>query len=571
MRRASLAGLLLGCLLLSGCARAPRTFTLSLVGTNDLHGGVLAQNGRGGLALLGGYLANVRAARQQDHGSVLLLDAGDLFQGTLESNLDEGRVVVDAYNALGYQAATIGNHEFDYGPVGPDSVARTPADDPRGALKARLAQAHFPWVAANVIDSATRAPIALPNVTPSVLLTVDNVRVGIVGVMTEPGMTLTAAANVVGLTVAPIVPTLIAEATRLRADGATIVIALAHAGARCARLDDPRDLSSCEPHSEIFEVVAKLPAGLIDAVVAGHRHEPLANDVNGVPIIQSWWAGRAFGRIDLTVDRASGRVVSHHLFLPHDLCARVVPGRDGCATDADSGARPAEYEGQVVTPSASIAALLQPAVDRAAELKRRPLGSATITDTLLKSDFTESPVGDLEADWMKAVVPGVDVALTNSAGLRADLPAGPFTYGRLYALLPFDNQGVVLALTGAQLKTVIAQNLARTGSLVTLSGVRAAAACANGQLAVSLRRDSGATVGDAERLTVITTDFLATGGDSFFTPVMPLQIVETRDVLRNELAALLTRTGGRWGAERLALPPRISYPGARPVSCAGPS
>ena len=118
--------------------------TISVVGTSDLHGGVLPEEGRGGLALLDGYLRNLRAARQSDGGGVLLLDAGDLFQGTLESNLNEGQVVVAVYNALGYAAAAVGNHEFDYGPIGEAATPVTPQDDPRGALKARAAEARVP-------------------------------------------------------------------------------------------------------------------------------------------------------------------------------------------------------------------------------------------------------------------------------------------------------------------------------------------------------------------------------------------------------------------------------------------
>ncbi len=71
---------------------APATVaTLSIVGTNDLHGGILPRDGRGGLALLGGYLKNLREARARDGGAVLLIDAGDMFQGTLESNVTKGR------------------------------------------------------------------------------------------------------------------------------------------------------------------------------------------------------------------------------------------------------------------------------------------------------------------------------------------------------------------------------------------------------------------------------------------------------------------------------------------------
>src|SRR5207302_3259232 len=122
-------------------AQRPATLTISVIATNDLHGGVLQRGDRGGIALFGGYLRNVRAARASDGGAVLLVDAGDLFEGTLESDLDEGEAVVRAYNQLGYVAAAIGNHEFGYGPLGPSSTPRSPRDDPRGALKARAAQA----------------------------------------------------------------------------------------------------------------------------------------------------------------------------------------------------------------------------------------------------------------------------------------------------------------------------------------------------------------------------------------------------------------------------------------------
>lgn len=569
MNRSALAaltacGLLLG---VAACApRPPATFTLSIVGTNDLHGGMLAVNGRGGLALLDGYVSNLRAARATDKGAVLLLDAGDLFQGTLESNLNEGATVIDAYNALGYAAATIGNHEFDYGPEGDAAVPRAPGDDPRGALKARLRQAHFPWLAANLHDEATGRPVALPNVTPSTILTINGVRVGIVGLLTEPALTLSVAANVAGLAMVPIAPTLETEALALRQRGATIVIALAHAGGKCTQTINPQDLASCEANAEIFDVARRLPAGLVDAIVAGHRHEPIAHEVNGVPIIQSYFRGRAFGRIDLVVDRATGRAQAHRLFQPQDLCARVVMGTAGCASPDTANAAPATYEGQAVTPSARIAALLQPAVETANQLKAKPLGAA-ITAPLTFSDAAESPVGDLQADWMRAIVPGADAALTNSAGLRSNLGEGPLTFGALYELLPFDNQRVTIALSGAQLRTVVAANMKVRGSLVVLSGIRAAATCADGDVSVSLRRDSGRPISDTDMLTIVTSDFLATGGDGFLTPVMPVRIVEQGQLLRDELATVIGRLRGPWGAERLTLPPRVTYPGARPVTC----
>jgi 5'-nucleotidase len=140
------------------------TVTISIVGTSDLHGHIAA------LPWLEGYLENLRKARKSTGGAVVLLDAGDMFQGTLESNLAEGAPVVRAYNALGYSAAAIGNHEFDFGPAGPSPSPVGPDDDPRGALKARAAEAHFPFLASNILDEKTSKPIAWPNVKPSAII-----------------------------------------------------------------------------------------------------------------------------------------------------------------------------------------------------------------------------------------------------------------------------------------------------------------------------------------------------------------------------------------------------------------
>src|SRR6478736_3680424 len=270
-----LAALVIGCT--SGARRLPiapagQTITLSIVGTNDLHGGILQREDRGGLALLGGYLANLRAARARDGGAVLLIDGGDMFQGTLESNLTEGSAVVAAYNALGYTAAAIGNHEFDFGPAGPASTPQRADDDPRGALKARAAEASFPFLAANLIDVATGRPVDFRNVKPSTVVTAAGVRVGIVGVMTTRALVTTIAANVRGLRVAPLAETIEAEARRLRAGGATVIVVAAHAGGRCTDFSNPRDLSSCDPNDEIIPVARALPPGLVDVIVAGHTH-----------------------------------------------------------------------------------------------------------------------------------------------------------------------------------------------------------------------------------------------------------------------------------------------------------
>jgi 2',3'-cyclic-nucleotide 2'-phosphodiesterase (5'-nucleotidase family) len=171
---------------------------------------------------------------------------------------------------------------------------------------------------------------------------------------------------------------------------------------------------------------------------------------------------------------------------------------------------------------------------------------------------------------MRALVSGADLAITNSGGLRANLPEGPLTYGRLYELMPFDNLRTVISLTGAELRAVIAENVTRVGSRIVLSGVRATAACNGGRVNVVLVRDSGRPIRDDDVLKVVTTDFLITGGDSFFTPVAPVHVESTGGPIREEIAEMLTREGGTWGAERRSLPPRIQLQGTRPLACAAP-
>jgi 2',3'-cyclic-nucleotide 2'-phosphodiesterase (5'-nucleotidase family) len=543
---------------------------LSIVGTNDLHGGVLSRQGRGGLAQLDGYVRNLRAARAKDGGAVVLLDAGDLFQGTLESNLNEGAVVIAAYNAMRYDAAAIGNHEFDFGPVGPAVSPETSADDPIGALKSRAREAKFPFLSANLIEKSTGRPPSWEHVKPSTILTLAGVRIGVVGLATLETMTSTLTLNTRALDVTPLAPALEAEAKRLREQGATIVIATAHAGGRCTQFDNAGDLSSCQASAEIFDVARALAPGLVDVIVAGHRHEGIAHDVAGIAIVSSFSGGRAFGRVDLTVDRASGRVTRHHIFPPHDICERD-DGSGGCA--ASGTGTPAQYEGAPVQASREIEAIFAPAVDAASAFKDKPLNASLDEPFPKPAGDGESALGNLLADWMRASAGSADVAIANRGGVRAALPQGPLTYGRLFELTPFDNRQAQVTLTGAELSAVVRHDLERRSGELILSGVRARATCERGGLHVALQRDSGTPIADGEMIKVVTSDFLATGGGDMLTPVMPFKAGATIDGpnIREQIAQWLMRSGGSWRARDLTDPQRrrLMFDGVRPVRCGG--
>ena len=536
-------------------AQRSATITISVLATTDLHGGVLQRGERGGLAMLGGYVRNLRAARLRDGGGTLLVDSGDMFQGTLESNLNEGAAVVQTYNTLGYAAAAIGNHEFDFGPAGPDETPRTPGEDPRGALKARAAQARFPFLASNTVDEATGKPVAWPNVKPSTMVTVRGVKIGLVGVTTIDTAAQTIAANLGGLTFTPLAPAITREAMSLRAQGATVVIVLAHAGGRCTRLENPEDLSSCDQMAEIVNVARQLPAGLVDMISAGHTHQAMAQDVAGIAVVEAYSGGRAFSRVDLTVNRSSGALVSKKIFQPHD----VTPG---------------SYESRAVTPAAAVTAAIALAVRKALTLKTQPLGVHVETPFVRRDQQDETALADLITDGMLASVPGADVAMGNGGSLRADVPAGPLSYGAVYEVYPFDNRLVTFAATGDQLTRIVAYNLQRTApptELLPIAGFRVDATCDGSVLRVTLTRSSGVPIRPGDRLTVTTSDFIAGGGDGILAPAGPLDVksVEGAPLLREAVVAWLRQRGGRLNESQFLAPGsrRWSYPRPRPVMC----
>ncbi len=546
--------------------RATPTVTLSIVGTTDLHGNVFGRDGRGGLDLLGGYLDNLRSARAADGGGVVLIDAGDTYQAGIESDLSEGAIVVDAYNALGYTAAAIGNHEFDFGPVDDDGAHQKLGTDSRGALQARAAQARFPFLAANLIDDATGKPVHWPNVRPSALFDIAGVKVGVIGVMTIDALRATLATNVHGLHVAPLAPTVQAEATKLRAAGATVVILGAHAGGACAEFSNPADLSSCDSEAEIFKLVRALPRGLVDAIAAGHTHQGLGHEVDGVAIIQGYSHGRAFGRVDLTIDRGTGHVVGRSLFAPQEVCAR----QDPVALTCDGAAVPqARYENRAVTPSSAITAAMAGALARVRSLQARPLG--IVLDTPIpRSGDLESALGNLFADAQRAKT-GADVAINNNlrGGLRADLPAGPLTFGSFYDVFPFDNRLLTVTVSGAALKQALLDEVRRgpRGTL-GLSGVRAVVRCEAGTLDVLLQRTGGRPIRDDEKLVVAALDTLLQRG--LLAPAVngaALDVPADAPVMREVVEDWLRGRGGHLGAAEFQSAARWVYAGADPASC----
>ena len=538
---------------------ATEPVTISIVGTTDVHGHLEA------LPVFGGYVQRLRDQRAED-GGVVLVDAGDLFQGTLASNLNQGQAVIAAYGAIGYDAVAIGNHEFDFGPEGPAPTPQDPDDDPRGALKARAAEASFPLLAANLAEEGG-GRVAWENTPATTTVEVEGVRVGIIGVTTTSTPFTTIATNFEGLEVWPLLSTVRDRARELREEGAALVVVAAHAGGRCFEFDDPDDLSSCDKDHEIFELARELPPDLVDVIVAGHTHSGVAHRKNGIAIVQAYANGAAFARVDVEVRPDTGDVLGVEIFPPQVMCE-----------DEEGARRPAHeceehrYEGEPIAPDADVAAIVAEAEAVAEALRSRALG-VTLTEPIERAYASESALGNLFADLMREAASEADVAVTNGGGLRADLPAGELTYGALHRATPFDNQFSLVSLRGEHLAELIRRNLGQSRGILVLSGVKAEARCESGDLAVKLRRADGTPIAADDELVVATSDFLAPGGGrgTFGRLDLPADAFRVGEggVIRDAMAERLEARGGELAPGPYYDPdrPRLAYPGRRPVQC----
>ncbi len=561
-------------LLAAGCQnnRNP-TITLSVVSTNDIHGVLLPIDGNRGLSLFAGYVANLRETRAEDGGDVLLIDAGDMWQGTLESNLSEGASVVAAYNALGYDAAAIGNHDFDYGPVGPNATPTDANDDARGALKLRATEADFPLLAANLIDQKTGQPVDWPNVQPSVLIERGDIKVGVVGLIAENALIVTIAANTRGLSVAPLALAAIREARKLRQAGADLVIVTAHAGGNCEDFDDPLDLSSCNLSDEIMRVALDLPVGLVDQIIGGHVHRGIAHEVNGIAITSSYSRASAFGRVDYVFDRADRSLQSRKIFPPQAICGYVDNTSGDCvsASKVSGAAQVAHYSGGIVLPDVEVVQIAEVAARRANDLKSEQLG-VYLETPVTREGRSNSAIGHLFTDIVLDAIGG-DVVIHNVVGgIRADLPQGDLSYGAVYEMFPFDNIVVQLDLSGAELREVLGRQVFRPNMRAGISGIRVFAACKDDKLDLTMMRPDGTEIEDGEILVVTTNDFLASGGDDIFTTVIPehgFQFENDLPLTREAIADWLRQRGGNLSADSFsdADSPKWNIADPLPAAC----
>jgi 5'-nucleotidase len=443
-------------------APAPGRRTLRIIGTNDFHGALEARADargvrRGGAAAVAGAVARA-AAECRPACETLLLDGGDMFQGTPASNLAYGRPVVDVYNALGYAAAALGNHEFDWGV---------------DSLRARMRQARYRFLAANVRYADGRDVEWVPNDT---IVRRGPFRVGIVGVATVETPNTTKAANVRGLRFDAPAPIVDSIARSLRARGADAVVVVAHAGAFCGR----DAAAACG--GEIVDFANALTER-VDAIVSGHTHSAVDAVVRGTPVVQARSSGRAIAVVDLVPgEPGSGSAVLRDVLT------------DSIAADA------------------RVARIVSRATAGVAARVTRPVGTVAAP---LRREGSQYALGNLIADAQRAAG-SADLAVMNNGGIRADLPAGPATYGTLFEVQPFGNVLYRVTVRGSDLRAYLERLVDGDGPpRAHVSGVQVGydSTAPRGARLRSARLTSGREIADSATYRVVLSDFLLTGGD----------------------------------------------------------
>ncbi|RMG07041.1 MAG: bifunctional metallophosphatase/5'-nucleotidase [Planctomycetota bacterium] len=491
---------------------------LTVLHTNDLHGHVLGRGERpadGGLVALGRAIFQARDEARARGDGVLLLDAGDLWQGTPEGNLTSGEVVVAWLNRMGYDAVVVGNHEFDHG------VA---------ALVRLASLAEQPWLACNLLEEASgvrpgwlgrgSSPETPDRLRGAGLVKIVrcgdvDVRVGIVGVTSADTEQLTAAGRTEGLRFRDEVRAV--EDALAALPPVDVVLLLSHAG-----LEEPAGAGSSWGGPDVR--LAAAFDGRVDVVIGGHSHTRLESGlrVGGVLVAQAGANGEALGQIRLRLrpPRPTGPRAGRPLV---EASASLRPPGDDLYETLAPYLRAVEE--QVGLPPGGLEGAAEPVGELTAPLRR-------------SMEYESSALGNLVTDLMRGVSqdPPIDVAFQNKTGLRADLEAGPIAWRDIYEVAPFGNTVVTLLLRGADLRDLLEGMLRAPKSLLEFSGLEVVCDPARplGERLVSVAV-GGRPLDDEAIYVVATSDFLAAGGDgheAFTRGLHPRDTgVRTRDLL----------------------------------------
>ncbi len=452
---------------LTGTAHAAGPIPFTILHTNDFHGQLQASGSNPGLARVAAVVNGVRAS--VGAGNSLLVDAGDEMQGSLLSNLQKGAPTIAAFNAMKYDVATFGNHEFDWG---------------QQVLTDRTTQAQYPFVSANIVTNDTgncsTAGWTSPAFTkPYEIKTVAGVKVGFIGVTTTETPIITLATATQGLCFKDPSDSILHYYDTLKAN-ADVIVVLSHLGFTDGGYGYGIPVYGDQTLADKLFKAGK-PVSLI---IGGHSHTNVPTPppvVDGVTtVVQAYYNGRQVGRADMTFDPTTKAVtVSWQKILVS-------------TTGAEDPAVKAVIDSYASDP-AYLALINKPVGYVQTDLLRDYNGDNMMGDFVddaiynaLNTDATTTNdmdlffnnAGGIRTDWCDAPDPNKPSQYIWSSS-PGDCQPGVWkhdpmllTYGQMFQILPFGNATVVGTMTGAQILQVLNQSATLNKGAIQPAGMR---------------------------------------------------------------------------------------------------
>ena len=399
-----------------------RTLLLTLLHTNDPHGRVYLPGKPQGLSKVATLVRQIR----EQMPNVLLLDAGDIIHGTPVEKASEGQAVIAAMNAMQYDAAAAGNHEFDMG----QRIARQ-----------AFASANFPFLSANVVETDTGRP--WDGLKAYVVREIDGIRIGIFGLTTPRTFAYQWPRTLEGISITEEVEAAAKVVKQLREqERADVVIGLTHIGHK----DDLR--------------VAEAVHG-IDVILGGHTHTRLDEQVwhHGTLIMQTGAHAVTLGRADLFIEK------DHN-----DKAIVHINGRDGNwwghngtaapieAADYSFPKRPLIPVTETIADDPAVVAAYQPYAEKVLPRLEEALTEALEPLPALDAKRREFALGQLLADAIRSHAK-TDVALAPPSFNARGLIAGPISVGDIYELMgAYTRQHIVIVrVPGIRISEMVAE------------------------------------------------------------------------------------------------------------------
>jgi 2',3'-cyclic-nucleotide 2'-phosphodiesterase (5'-nucleotidase family) len=369
---------------------------LHILHINDFHGAVepvmdqeiSRESEAGGIA---GMKTLIDRERERDFSGTILLNAGDLAEGTMVACVSRGKVVTDAFKQIRFDAITLGNHDFSWGQDG---------------LKYMMEGLDTPVLGANITKTADGK--VMDGIEPYIIKEMKGVKVAVIGLNTPDIAHFIDESKREGLEFKDGAETLEKFLPEVKSKGADIVIVLSHLGV-----------------TEDEKLAAKVKA--IDVIVGGHSHTILehARKVGHTIIVQAGSQGKYLGKLDLYLNRQSKKIVSYS--------SRLIP----VITDE-------------IPPDPEIEKIIAPYIEETEKFGSEVMGEAS--EDLLYGHRFMGKLNQIHADsiWKKS---GAPFGICNSRTLRGNVKAGVVTKKDLYTALPFTEEGfVTLTIKGRYIR-----------------------------------------------------------------------------------------------------------------------